>query len=257
MSSSLLPENIGPQITSIHPLLPKAKSIREQFDVTIGPLLRLRVIRPEILDESPAHEAEQSLADLVRINRVFGGHAVLLRTLRQLFPAGAMFSLLDVGAASGDMGAAVRKVYPNASVTSLDYKLTHLRRAAGPKVAGDAFALPFRRAAFGIVHCSLFLHHFPDSQVVDLLREFSRVARQHVVVTDLERHVLPYWTLPATRWIFGWHPITLHDGPISVAAGFHQEELQRLGEAAGLEDVRVRRYRPSFRLALTGAPARS
>ena len=75
-------------------------------------------------------------------------------------PDGQPFSVLDVGAASGDMGACIRQWYPAAKVTSLDYVASHLAGSPGQRVAGDAFRLPFRPASFDYVFCSLFLHHF-------------------------------------------------------------------------------------------------
>jgi hypothetical protein len=53
-----------------------------------------------------------------------------------------------------------------------------------------------------------------------------------------------------TRWLFGWDRITLHDGPISVAAAFRPEELRRLAESAGGCVISVKRHRPAFRIAM-------
>jgi 2-polyprenyl-3-methyl-5-hydroxy-6-metoxy-1,4-benzoquinol methylase len=165
--------------------------------------------------------------------------------------------MLDVGAASGDMGRAVRELYPLARVTSLDYRHYHLAAADPPRVVADAFRIPFRRASFDVVHCSLFLHHFEDDAVVNLLRSFGELSRRHIIITDLERHFVAYHFLPATRWLFRWNEITLHDGPISVAAAFKKGELRKLAEAAGLRGIEVRAHRPSFRLCLTAQPERS
>ena len=218
------------------------------------PDLSRRVIRQEWLDDAPPHEAEQSLRDLERINRIAGGHEVLRKSLYGLFEADAAWTLLDVGAATGDMGRVVTGQYPNARVTSVDYRHHHVAAAPPPRLVADAFALPFPARAFDIVHCSLFLHHFSDAQVITLLRSFGATARRYVVLNDLERHPLAYWFLPATRWIFRWHPLTLHDGPISVAAAFKPAELASLAIAAGLQNVTVRSYRPAFRLALIARP---
>lgn len=209
-----------------------------------------RIIRPEWLDTQTPEDATASLNDLVKINRLLGGHGVLRKTMAGLVHPGDSFSLLDVGAASGDMGACIQKAYPAAVVTSFDYKADHLATAADPRVCGDAFHLPFAPRSFDFVHCSLFLHHFPDAEVVDLLRTFAMIARRAVVITDLERNPLAYYFLPMSKFIFGWDPITLHDGPISVEAGFHASELQSLAKAAGLAEARVYRHRPAFRLAL-------
>jgi hypothetical protein len=217
------------------------------------PALGRRRIEPEILDGLSPDEARASLADLVRLNRRFGGHSVLRQLLagaRREFPAADSFSVLDIGAASGDMGAAIRELHPGATVTSLDRVASHLESAAPPKVSGDAFALPFRDASFDYAFSSLFLHHFEDAEVVRLFGEMRRVSRRGVLAIDLIRSPLAYWFLPATKWLFGWDAVTVNDGPISFAAAFHAVELRRLAQAAGLLEVDVRSHRPAWRLAL-------
>ena len=218
--------------------------------------LRQRVIRPEILDSLPLAEARRSLDDLVRLNRSWGGYSTLRWLMARAVPnKRETFSLLDVGAASGDMGACVRQWYPRATVTSLDYRASHLDACAAPRVVGDAFALPFRDASVDFVFCSLFLHHFTDTQVVNLLRGFGAVARRAVLAIDLERHAVARAFLPWTRWLFGWDPVTLHDGPVSVEAAFRRTELESLARTAGLREVQARAFRPAFRIAMIGTSA--
>jgi 2-polyprenyl-3-methyl-5-hydroxy-6-metoxy-1,4-benzoquinol methylase len=216
--------------------------------------LKDRLIEPEILDDLPLEAAAASLKDLVRINRYLGGHELLRRSLASLVGENESFTFLDVGAASGDMGKVVSAAYNKARVFSLDYKAEHLHAASNPKLVGDAFRLPFRAGSFDFVHCSLFLHHFSNNQVVELLRSFGQVASRNVVLSDLERHVLAHRFLPLTRWLFRWDPVTLHDGPISVAAGFKRHELSSLAEEAGLQAVQVQVHRPCFRLSLVAKP---
>jgi ubiquinone/menaquinone biosynthesis C-methylase UbiE len=135
-------------------------------------------------------------------------------------------------------------------VTSLDYNGDHLAQAAEPKLVADAFRLPFRPASFDFVFSSLFLHHFSNDQVMELLRSFGSVARRAVLAIDLERGPLAYRFLPSTRWLFEWHDITINDGQISVAAAFTKDELQALAERAGFSGARVRVHRPWSRLSL-------
>lgn len=218
-------------------------------------MLGQRRLEPEILDHAAPADAAASLRDLVRINKYLGGHRVLRQMLGQVLESKTQpFTMLDVGAASGDMAQVASSGYPNAKVTSLDYKLNHLSSAPMPKIQADAFRLPFPHRSFDFVHCSLFLHHFDDEAVVDLLRSFGSICRSAVLVSDLERHPLAYWFLPATRRLFGWDPITLHDGPISVAAAFKPLELESLAKRAGLRSATVRAHRPAFRLSLIAKP---
>jgi len=234
-----------------------------------------RVIKPEILDTLPEEQARASLADLTRINARWGGHSTLRKLLRSVvnmplrsvvnqplrsvsnnppreaFRPNDRFSMLDVGAASGDMGDRVREWYPGARVVSLDRIATHLAKAQGERVAGDAFQLPFAGRSFDYVFCSLFLHHFTNENAVLLLREFARVARRAVLVIDLERNPVAYYFLPWTRSIFGWDPVTVYDGAISVEAAFKPRELEALAARAGLKNPCARAYRPAFRIAMT------
>lgn len=209
-----------------------------------------RLIQPELLDHAEPDEARENLADLVRINASLGGYSVLRKLLKDIWAPDDRLRVLDVGAASGDVGRLIQGVYPGVVVTSLDANAVNLAAASRPKLLADAFALPFDCDSFDYVIASLFLHHFDDERVVRLLREFSRVARRAVLICDLERHILPYLFLPATRFFFGWGRLTVHDGPISVRASFRAAELADLARLAGLSLVKVRVHRPAFRLTM-------
>ena len=202
------------------------------------------------MDHLPPEDARRNLADLVRINQNFGGHSVIREALARVVDTNVHFRLLDIGAASGDTARLIRRLYSRASVTSLDCNFTNLAAAPQPKLIADAFALPFGEDSFDYVFCSLFLHHFTDEKVTLLLRTFHGIARQAVVVCDLERHILPYCFLPATKLLFQWGDVAVHDGKISVRAAFRAEELRQLSRLAGIENAEVRVHRPAFRLSL-------
>jgi 2-polyprenyl-3-methyl-5-hydroxy-6-metoxy-1,4-benzoquinol methylase len=216
-------------------------------------VFKQRRIQPELLDHAPPEIARRNLADLVRINRYFGGHSTIRKMLADTVRKDEEFNLLDVAAASGDTGRLITRLYPQAKVVNLDYNGVNLSSAAYPKVIADAFHLPFPAGSFDYVLSSLFLHHFEDDQVEVLLRELYRVARRAILVADLERHVLPYIFLPISRPFFTWGDITVHDGVRSVRAAFKPGELVKLARRAGMANPRVVTYRPAFRLALHAA----
>lgn len=112
---------------------------------------------------------------LARINKHWGGHSTLRKLVDDVIPRDEEFTFLDVGSASGDMGRCLREWRPGARVTCLDYIESHLEGCAGSKVAGDAFALPFRERSFDYVFSSLFLHHFTDEQAVEPLAVSRRM----------------------------------------------------------------------------------
>jgi SAM-dependent methyltransferase len=213
-------------------------------------LFAQRLIKPELMDHAPPEVARRNLEDLVRINRNFGGHSVLKQMVNRVLEKDERFSLLDIGAASGDTARVLQAAYPGATITSFDYNVVNLQAAPRPKLLGDAFALPFRPASFDYVICSLFLHHFADEEIVGLLRNFYAVARRGLFISDLQRSIFPYYFLPITRLIYKWDWITVHDGMISVRAAFRKGELLRLAREAGIPHPDVRVHRPAFRIEL-------
>jgi SAM-dependent methyltransferase len=209
-----------------------------------------RVLKAEWLEAMPSSEAERNLSDLVRINRWFGGHRALLQVFRKLVHPQDRFSVLDVGAASGDMGRRILRSYRNSLVVSLDHRVTHLRSAQPPRVVAEASALPFNDRSFDFVLCSLLLHHFSDQHAAALVRELIRFPRRALIILDLERHSVPYSFLTSSSWLFGWSELTVHDGCVSVAAGFKPEELRSIAEHAGVNEMVIQRHWPWFRISV-------
>lgn len=208
----------------------------------------------ELLDvgAAPPAEAARSLADLRRINRWLGGRAVLLGMLdAEVRRAGIeRFSMLDVGAASGDLAAAVVERFPRARVVLCDLKPRHLDGSRLERVAADAARLPFSERSFDFVAVSLLLHHFRDEDAARLLAGLGRLARHAVLVNDLERHWLPLLFIRVTAPLFARSSITRHDAPASIRQAFCPGELTALARAAGFRDAAVRRHWPWFRLSL-------
>jgi 2-polyprenyl-3-methyl-5-hydroxy-6-metoxy-1,4-benzoquinol methylase len=214
-----------------------------------------RVVRDELLDSlPPGEQGAASLRDLVSINRFLGGYGIIRSVFRRLESRDASFSVVDIGAASGDMGAALRRAFPLASVTSVDRIAYHLAAAPPPRVVADVFELPFAPRSFDYVICTLFLHHFSDAALPRLLRSLLGIARRALVVIDLERSVGGRILLPVTGAAFRWSAVTRHDAALSMDAAFRAEELQAFARAAGASDVCIRKHRLWLRLSMVARP---
>jgi 2-polyprenyl-3-methyl-5-hydroxy-6-metoxy-1,4-benzoquinol methylase len=210
-----------------------------------------RTFTRELLETAAPEAAVRNLREIARINRWFGGHAALIRTMRTLVDPQERFSVLDVGAASGDMAQCLARHFPNAQALSLDHHAAHLRNAPSPRVAADALRLPFRPRAFDFVLCSSVLHHLRDHEAIEIIAALRPLARRALLLLDLERHPLAYWFIPLTCRLLKWSPLTLHDGPVSVASAFKLDELVSLARAAGASEIVARRHRPWFRVSVT------
>ena len=71
-----------------------------------------------------------------------------------------------------------------------------------------------------------------------------------MLAVDLHRAAIPYHFTAFTERLLGWDPITVHDAPISVAAGFRPAELKNLALAAGLRNPVVRTHGFAYRVTL-------
>lgn len=204
-----------------------------------------RTLQPEGMDSASAADVAENLRDLSRINRWLGGNRALANVLDPYLRRQPEARVLDVGAANGETVRWLSARYPRARFVALDRAERFLRMASGPRVAADVFSWPVRPGSVDIVLCSLFLHHFTDVEIRTILSHFASAARQAVIAVDLHRHPLSRGFLPATRFVAGWHPLTVQDGVISVDAAFTPSELQALAPAG-----RVRSHWPWFRLSL-------
>ncbi len=219
---------------------------------------------PEFLDDPATDPASvaRSAGDIATCNSLFGGRSALLAELAPLWPAlRPAATLLDIGCGVGDLPAAASDSAARAGVELtvfvLDRRDLLASRAAsraGSAVVADAFSIPLRDRSIDIVTASQFLHHFSGDEIAGLAREMSRVARGHVVISDLRRSWLAAGGLWLASWPLRFHPITRHDGVASVLKGFMPHELgATLARATG-RDVSVAR-RPAFRVTARWTPA--
>jgi ubiquinone/menaquinone biosynthesis C-methylase UbiE len=191
------------------------------------------------------------------IHRLFGELRALKATLlRDIVSSGERsFSVLDVGAGSGELLRELHKWTPDYETVFVGLELDPIAAAsikddAISSVMGNAIQLPFADESFDYVFCSLFLHHLDDDDAVDLLREMARVSRRRIYVIDLNRHPLPYFVYRTVGRLF-LQRFTLEDGALSILRSRTPEELAVLATAAGLHEIRVAHSRVN-RLVLSG-----
>ncbi|MDQ6888342.1 MAG: methyltransferase domain-containing protein [Gemmatimonadota bacterium] len=176
-----------------------------------------------------------------------------------LLPPGRL-TLLDVGSGLGDIPARAREwaAGHGRPLTTIGVECSAALAAVSHSpnlsmVLGDARRLPFRSRSIDVVLCSQLLHHFEWDDAAAVMREMDRVARHRVIVSDLRRS----WFGAAGIWLasfpLGFHPVSRHDGAVSVMRGFTRRELEQLtrsvtGSAPAL------RQRPLFRVSASWTP---
>ena len=255
-------------------LIPRRRGLVEHLD------------QPDI---DPA-DRERAHRDIERSNLLFGGRRAVLLELRPLFdelahgvllpngaaltthddprstihdprsPLPASATMLDVGTGLADIPWRSREIARRRGVrlrtVGVDgaFNLTvAARHRLDDAICGDAFTLPFADHRIDVVLCSQLLHHFDQDDALRLLAELHRVARRRVIVSDLRRSWLAAAGFWAASHALRFHPITRHDGTISVLRGFTEGELGGMVVAATGVQPAIRR-RLGFRLTASWSP---
>jgi len=197
-----------------------------------------------------------TLRDVQLANKLFGGRAAVAFGVDRLLErarASGPITLLDVGAGLGDVAAFLARRPWRAGATihpvAVDWHAEAARQCCVrriPATVADAATLPFHDRAFDVVVASQLLHHFPHDAAARLARELDRVARIGVVIADLERRRAAALGIWAASFPLGFHPVSRHDGVLSVRRGFRAWELAAVLDHAGM-DAQVYR-RPGYRV---------
>ena len=200
-----------------------------------------RLVEPELLDSLPPEDlqAQGSRRDLRRINGWMGHHRILARTLQQRLPTQKPGRLLEIGAGDGEFFLQLARQFSlpwsPACATLLDIQnsVTGETLAACARlgwqvdaVVADVFdeiALPEPAAA---IFANLFLHHFADDALAELLRKMSQSTDLFIALEP--QRVSQPWICGQLLRLIGCNPVTLHDGVVSVRAGFADCELSAL-----------------------------
>jgi len=200
-----------------------------------------RIVQPEILDTLPPDDpgALRSRRDLRRINAWMGNAETLAAALVKALPASAILQtplqITELGAGDGHFLLRVAQKINlqgvNATLLDLQKNVSTETLAAFSKlgwraeaVVADVFDWP--QASEEVVIANLFLHHFEDARLAELLWNISTRAQLFIAV-DPHRFHFPFPCAQTLRLI-GCCKITRHDAEASIAAGFVRKEISAL-----------------------------
>ena len=199
-----------------------------------------RIIQPELLDTLSPDDprAVRSRRDLRRINWWMRNHAIMGAALRSNLPA-APRQITELGAGGGNFLLAVAQkmspLWPNVNATLLDLKknvfaetlgaLVELGWRAEPVVA-DVFDWSPPGDAAEAVIANLFLHHFEDARLAELLQKISQHAKLFIAVEP--QRFRRAFACAQLLQLIGCNDVTLHDAAISIRAGFIGQEISAL-----------------------------
>ena len=209
----------------------------------------------ELIDDlnCDGEELRQTLRELKTINKLLGGNHVTTDGINQLLkPATSKkITIADIGCGGGDMIRVMhnwsQKKKLNASFVGIDANPNTIAMAADnlrdfPNVnfeAADVFDAAFQEQQVDIVTCTLFTHHFTDEELIRMFLSFKNKARIGMVINDLHRHPLAFYSIKILTRLFSRSRLVINDAPISVQRGFKKKELEEILLAAGWENYRI------------------
>jgi hypothetical protein len=193
-----------------------------------------RAIEPELLDELPPEDprAVRSRKDLRLLNALMGNVSHIAAPLAR---RPAPRQVMDIGAGDGLFSLALlnKLQWRNTEFILVDRIPTVSEKTLAAFQCRDCKAtLRTTEVMAGlgnsvdVMFANLFLHHFEDDRIRDLLKAVAE--RCSIFVSCEPRRSA--WSLLASRCVglLGCNAVTRHDAVASVRAGFAGDELSRL-----------------------------
>lgn len=208
------------------------------------------------MDELPPEHAGAILSrrDLRRLNTLMGHAGILARSLRKVFPQRPPTRIAEIGAGDGELLLRIARrlagSWRDVDVTFIDFqdllrdktKADFATLSWGTRsVKGDVFQWLNKTAGekTDVIIGNLILHHFTNAQLSNLFAAAAQKASAFIAV-EPRRGALPLFCANSLSLI-GCSPVTCHDAPVSVRAGFIGRELSALWPRNGQWELVERR----------------
>lgn len=193
-----------------------------------------RVLQPELLDELPPYDprAIHSRRDLRRINKIMSNARPTIEFLRAA-ELKSPVTIAEIGAGDGNISAQIAHALSGHGISGT-VLLVDRQPLPAPELSGwsvqsvkaDIFAWLKKAATVDVIIANLFLHHFSDAQLRQILRRSAPLCKLFAA-SEPRRSSIALWFSRRLRLI-GCNEITRHDAEISVRAGFSGSELTAL-----------------------------
>ena len=209
----------------------------------------------ELMDDldCSGEELAQTLRELKTINRWLGGNHVTtngLSKLMDLHPQDS-YRIADIGCGGGDM-IRIMDGWAKSEKRKVDFlgidanpniiELAKVRLSDAVNVnwrAQNVFDPSFVKKKADILTCTLFTHHFTDSELIDLIGSFREKATLGVVINDLHRHWFAFHSIRILTKLFSKSPMVKHDASLSVLRSFRKSDWERILDAAGIKKYQI------------------
>lgn len=194
-------------------------------------------------------EMHVTLKELQTINKWLGGNKVTLAGLNSLVSdCETPLSIADIGCGRGDMlklmvqwtqanGFKTHFTGIDANHSIIDFAKKNTE--AYPEITYhclNIFSDDFRKQKFDIICCTLFTHHFKNDELVSLLKRLEKQTKLGIIINDLHRHWLAYYSIKLITALFSNSNMIKNDAPISVLRSFTRDDWLEILSQAGIQN---------------------
>ena len=210
----------------------------------------------EIMDDlqCQGEVVHQTLRELEFINRWLGGNVLTLEAVKKLIKnrGHETLTIADLGCGGGDMlklladwgrrnSRSLKLVGIDANPHIIDFARTNCEDY--PEISFetvDVFSLDFQQKKYDIAMGTLFYHHFSCAQLVNLFSKLIHQARIGIVINDIHRHWLAYYSIRLLTKLFSKSAMVKFDAPLSVLRAFTKPELVDIMSRADIRQYQLR-----------------
>ena len=209
-------------------------------------------------------ELQKNLDELEYTNNWFGSKKLLINALNEIYKKyssdfkNKRIVIGDLGCGSGDLLMAInhwakaKKV--NVELIGFDanpYMIQYANKKYGSHSnikyqVIDIFSHEFKEMQFDIITISSLCHHFSEKHLITLYKQLIMQARLAIIINDLHRHWISYYTIKYLSKFLKFSYLAKHDGSLSVWRAFRKQELVRLLNSAKITSYKIR-WRWAFR----------
>jgi len=209
----------------------------------------------ELLDQDniPSQDLFLNLKELDIINKRLGGYNATLSALKEVIETNKYIShILDLGFGGGDsikqMAQYCELIDKDVTIYGVDLKQDCIDYAKNNLVSYFNIQLicnDYRKIEaklideVDLVHCSLFLHHLKEEEIISLIR-FCLNNKFILIINDLHRHWLAYYSIKVLTYLFSKSYLVKNDAPLSVLRGFKKSELIDIIKKSGVENYSIK-----------------
>lgn len=97
-----------------------------------------------------------------------------------------------------------------------------------------------------ILLCSLTMHHFDDKDIPELLKRFTDLTKQEIIINDLKRSPWACFWFKIISTLLLKTKIAKNDGLISIKSGFTKSEINHFSKGLNEVDHQIAWF-PNFR----------